>query len=285
MLSKCLPAQIVFCPPGATWNYSFIKYFGSTEIENEKIIYEKDTLVNGETVKLLRHERAFMACNLNRIKFTLLKQKGDTIFINNQKTQNTWQILYNFAAQAGQSWQTTFIQDNSTVVTYTMSVDSVKNVIINGMTLKQLYAGYSITERLGCNPFLFYFNNNGSGSCHHDYVSWFLCYQDSVFGTYQLTEKPCDFTNPLGINNISDFDKVFAVYPSPTVDWLRIEFNSINVSDLYLFDNLGNELIHRPVQANEHEKDVDIGDLDSGIYQLVLRSAYGWVSSKKIVKE
>jgi len=43
-----LKSQIVFCPPGAEWHYNFILPRG---IENEKISYDRDSIIGTETLK------------------------------------------------------------------------------------------------------------------------------------------------------------------------------------------------------------------------------------------
>lgn len=134
-----------------------------------------------------------MGYNYLANNLTLIKQKGDTIFFRNLITQHSWQILYNYAAPAGQSWQTKVDRldpiNGTYSVTYTITVDSAKNILVNNLNLKTLFAKYQviegpniissdavqITERFGSNLFMFsytdFFASDG------DLFYKFLCYQ------------------------------------------------------------------------------------------------------------
>jgi hypothetical protein len=159
LLNK-IQAQTVFCPLGAEWHYlfNFLGFLPGNSI-NENIKYTGDTLEGSDNVKILTHTRFFLQCS-PVVNKTLIKQKGDTVFFKNSRTLNGWQILYNFAALPGQSWTTSVLQNDSSVSTFTYSVDSVKQISVNGFSLKNLYvtkAGFSffpavqiqITERFG----------------------------------------------------------------------------------------------------------------------------------------
>src|SRR5688572_18100547 len=82
-------AQVVFCPPGARWNYTFVNipaWGGIYNFINESISYSKDSILNGESVKVLDHRFYYETCyNVGggKTKRTCIKQKGDTVFFRN----------------------------------------------------------------------------------------------------------------------------------------------------------------------------------------------------------
>src|SRR5688572_17464274 len=97
-------AQITFCPPGAKWNYSFQQYWMGILDHNYAVNYIGDSIVAGDTLKILQYNSFFRYSTLQQQPYiAFIKQRGDTIFIRNYWTNHQWQILYNFAAQPGQS--------------------------------------------------------------------------------------------------------------------------------------------------------------------------------------
>jgi hypothetical protein len=138
-------AQIVFCPPGASWNYSFV-YIpapnGIYNYVNEQIAYVKDSLIGGEPAKVLTHRFYYEQCyQVGQLqpKETYIKQRGDTVFFRNARTQHTWQILYNFASPPGGSWKTTLLDAYDIPYTTTLTVDSISQEVKNGFNLKKLH--------------------------------------------------------------------------------------------------------------------------------------------------
>src|SRR5690606_23110318 len=104
-------SQVVFCPKGAAWTYLFETW--PAQMYPSKIIYKNDSVIGQDTVKVLVHTKIYKNQNLcSYYKYTLLKQKGDTIFFRNDRTDGLWQILYNFATPPGQFWQTLIDDEN-----------------------------------------------------------------------------------------------------------------------------------------------------------------------------
>jgi hypothetical protein len=286
--------QIVFSPPGAKWHYSFTMLTFAPpagSVVNNKITYDRDSIIGVDTVKVLKTTRFFTQCS-SYTPFTLIKQKGDTIFMQNNRTQNTWQILYNFAAIAGQNWKTTFLDDNNTVKTYTISVDTVKYITINSFLLKQLIVHYTnqtgsgsakITERFGCNQFMFTYSNYTAGFCDYDYFNSFLCYEDSTFGLKQFTNKPCDYSYYVGLKENDNGDKLINIYPNPTSDILNLDFNNIATTENY-FVKITN-LLGQIVQETKLEKTLNISSIKNGIYFLQVFDKENLIATEKIIKE
>ncbi|WP_317896748.1 T9SS type A sorting domain-containing protein [Aurantibacillus circumpalustris] len=305
LIASTTKSQVVFSPPGAEWSYNIYWSGGGNPAWQytylEKIIYKKDSILNSDTLKVLTHNRFYLECDQGIAKTTLIKQKGDTIFMSNRGTRNQWEILYNFNTQAGQSWQTSvrtnlYSTDSNAVYVYTITVDSTTTINQNGFNLKRLFVRYAggsfpnqasnyaatITERFGCNRFLFNYYNFSRGFCDADWFQTNLCYKDSQFGTKQFTNRPCDFQNITGITE-NENENIFAVFPNPASNNLTIENKSSTQSlRLEICDLLGKSICKQNLEGTQT---IDVSSLQNGIYFLQVYDKMELLFTKKIVKE
>ncbi len=281
-------AQVVFCPPGAEWHYNFAFYtinpqtgFIKTSL-NEAIKYVRDSTLSSVTCKVLRHNYFFKgSCDASQTPLSLIKQTGDTVFVRNSRTHHKWQILYNFAAQAGDSWTDSLYSNSNTLKVFSFHVDSVSTVIVNGFTLKQLYSyPYTITERIGANSFLFNFNTSSCDGIDYDR---FLCYQDSTFGLKQFTSYPCNYSNPLGIKELKSDALEIKIFPNPAKEWLDLKEESLTGGEkISIVDVFGREV--RKTELSPSLR-IDLKDLSEGIYFLILTRNQEVMCSRKFIKE
>ena len=285
-------SQIVFCPVGAQWSHEFSSSIFSPTRNSYKINCTGSHIDGTDTIKTLLHSKFYLFCNESATYTTLLKQRGDTILFMNSRTQTTWQVLYNFAAQAGQGWQTTILQDSQTPITFNYMVDSVKTVQVNGFNLRRLYInnGYTtVTERFGSSGFLFDFMNSNGGSCDGDYFQELLCYSDLTFGTKQFTAKPCDFSNLVGINESTETKLKLQVFPNPSVDKLNIQIENSTGTDKY--ELLFVDILGKQIRLNKTEPkannyfEVDISSFKTGIYFLQIFQNDKLLINQKVIKE
>ncbi len=264
-------------------------------ISNESVKYTGDTLINGQVVKKLKHLRFFMSENQSLpTPLTLIKQSGDTIFVKNSRTGNQWQILYNFAAQPGQGWANTFNDGKTPLINTYTKVDSVKQVLVDGLSLKRLYVTYDdnivawagsklqhqITERFGSNVFLFPFYCRKSWS-DDDWIKDFLCYQDSSSGLHQFSSYTCNYSLAYGLENL-EADVAPNFFPNPVGDFLNIEHVLFAPAEFTLYD------VHGRV-VKRYELDltnlVDLRDLHPGIYLARVRKNGRTVYRSKIIRD
>lgn len=314
ILCNKIHSQVVFCPAGAEWHYSF-RYMNlpGDAIENEKIKYVRDSILNGETVKVLWHERFYKENHHKTLQgyvLTLIKQKGDTVFMKNAGTRNVWQILYNFAALPGQSWQDSIGDVDPTggwapynsCINYTVTVDSVRNVLVNNFLLKRLYVRYfassdfwiygypidtvQITERLGCSRFMFnYFPDPRDNYDLEEFVEIkdFLCYQDNTFGLKQFANFACDYSNPVWIQEGINESGNLKIYPNPVTDKFVLESpGNLNVEKITIYNYIG-KVVHTTINVKT-KQEIDISQLPTGIYFLKTENKCG-SGVFKIVKE
>lgn len=312
-------AQVVFCPPGAEWHYSFfVQAFSAEPFKwvNEQIKYTGDIVVNNDTLKVLEHKRYFKkynngAPNLGQ-PLTNIKQKGDTVFFRNATTLNAWQILYNYAALPGQGWQNTITLQPAWWTpnplypytnTYTVTVDSIANVVINSFILRRLYVKYQaiiyqnsgnlvtnsettvIDERLGCGQFLFNFYNRLRSNEYVETFKGFLCYKDSTFGTIQLTDKSCNYTDAVGVKENNYQNANVKIYPNPSQNELTITNQGQLWDDAIVIvkDVVGKKVKQMHLHEQSETK-VDISELPNGVYVLKIISDNKLICTDKLIK-
>jgi hypothetical protein len=99
--------------------------------------------------------------------------------------------------------------------------------------------------------------------------SWFD--KGGISYTFYLEDE--DLANDNFENKINDVK----VYPNPTSDYFTIEVN--REMKLLLINNLGQEIISKSISEKE---DIDVSNLNSGIYFIKLQDKYGNTSTKKI---
>lgn len=89
------------------------------------------------------------------------------------------------------------------------------------------------------------------------------------------------------INEPSDRDVSFILYPNPAKDLLRIKFAEKNVSDIEIFitDIIGNVIINKIVQVYPNETaSIDISHLSDGIYFVRSLSGNKSITQKLVVR-
>jgi hypothetical protein len=285
-----LNAQSKFIRPGAQWNYIFNNFFIPTEL-NVSHHYIGDTIVSGDTINILSNTYTNKNDDLcNPTANTWIKQKGDTIYFKNNLTAGTWQILYNFATPAGQSWTTIFPPATGTLNTYVVVVDSVKTVTINNTPLKQLkvryfggpYGGEStlITERIGCHLFMF---NYYRQECATDqpWFKEFVCYRDNSLGSVKIGYKPCSYKA-----SVTELQKTSAIQlsPNPAKGHIQIKLQHYEPnSTLLVNDALGKKIAELPAVSSESGIEFDTSVLPNGLYFLLFEGSSGSKSATKFM--
>lgn len=282
-------SQVVFCPPGAKWTADFTNGMWSTSILNSSISYSGDSIIGTDTLKVLTHNKFFNQCNNGSVS-TLLKQKGDTIFIKNRHTQDTWQTLFNFACSPGQGWTFTYTLQTLPAQTYSFTVDSSTTIIENGLSLRRQFlssqstfapsytAHTVVTERYAWG-FLFQFQGRIS-ACDGDGFINDLCYSDNEFGTKLFSALPCDYQNPSGVLELEQRQK-FQAFPVPCKDILVLA-NIKQGAIVSLMDLTGRLVLKKQLDSKQ---EIDLSELQSGIYFLSLVEKNGAQIQVKIVKE
>jgi len=284
-------AQVVFCPPGAQWNYEFYSSWFPPYSKNEKVVYVGDTIIGTDTCKILQHSYFLLWCNLH-IPKTFIKQKGDTIFFRNQQTEQSWEILYNFAAKKGDTWQTTVKQSNTSLMTYTFTVDSLDFVVYNGHILKRLilagpgaFEQRQILERIGLNWFVFNYPYTTVSSCKSFMMRELLCYKDSTFEQTMLSELPCDYAT--SVNSLEENSTRIKISPNPARSGFYLSHNLQNPQQINIeIKDIFGKLVFSTVSSQSANKlYIPIGDLNTGMYLISVKQNDKIIYNSKLIKQ
>jgi hypothetical protein len=288
-------AQITFPAKGADWHYMTIGggQVGPYYYANAEIKYIKDTMVMGKNAALLGNIDNFvLSGTLNLRSKTYIYTNNDTVYFCNNTTSNQWRVLYNFNCIAGQSW-TIYLQDSSlystnftnTLDSVIVLVDSVKYNIINGEALKTLYVTYQnyagnpfntsslIYDKIGDKNYLLNFIPREAAICDGcSAYAGLLCYQDSSFNLYQPdTSKPCNYYT-LDIKQQAINNEQLNVYPNPAQNSLQVTVNTGYIVQCILYDVLGKEVRHEMLDIRQDKAQIDISNLQNGVYFLRVKA-------------
>jgi len=290
-------SQSLFCLPGAEWKYSYVtvsgEYTGSVK-------HVGDTLLNGEIVQMIKYRSFYKTLSPIGCSNTIfIKQHGDTVFMKNCYTKGTWQILYNFAAAAGQYWLTT-VKDSVTTgsyaaVTHTIVVNAVTTITLNGLSLRKMFVSYcygsgvaqcynaEIIERVGCITYLFNYANSHPYIPDADAVYKFLCYSDSTFSPTAFSPGGCNYI--VGIDEQKS-NKGISIYPNPASEELFICLPSASSDEfqIILTDLSGREI--KSMSLFYAETHLNIQNLENGLYLLQIQDGLGKpVYQQKLLKQ
>lgn len=280
VLATIVNAQSKFVRPGAQWSYAF-KGFFAYQVYPITCSYAGDTLLGGDTCHKIRTPYIYLNANGCQARtFTLLKQKADSVFFKNSMTQNTWQLLYKLAASVGDSWTLTVLPDNSAVQYLTITVDSTGTRQINNTSLNYLVVTmtgglrgtktFKITERIGTSLFLFNIYKSECETDQEDFLQ-FLCYKDNEIGTWQPTNKPCNYKDFMSINDFENSESI-QISPNPSSGIFKLNFSQLSSQKLIanIYTPYAQLISSREITGTTAE--VNLTQLPKGIYYLELIS-------------
>ena len=85
--------------------------------------------------------------------------------------------------------------------------------------------------------------------------------------------------------NIDDFTETnIQVYPNPATDNITISCESIDLANIQIIDISGKIIINRNIQFNNNSTSIDISNLESGVYNLIINSAKFNEKTKLIIQ-
>ena len=303
VLSASLNAQSNFMAPGATWHYLIPSGGGGMipYIETNHVIkYTGDSLYNGRMTKILSNAPYYHSSCTTWYNSMLIYTSHDSIFFHGSKTVNDWELLYNYNALAGQSWQL-YLNSYNGIDTVTILVDSVKYNTINSISLKTMYVHYTdithpnagqsssltyrsiIYDRIGDNTCLFnYIFSPQVEPCYNTYL---LCYSDTTLGTYQVNDTvACDYSYATGIEQINTINEQVSVYPNPVHNSLQVRIANSSPVNIQITDVLGTEIENEELKMQNSTIQMDVSRLKPGIYFISGNTTNG-VYTTKFIKD
>ncbi|REJ80950.1 MAG: T9SS C-terminal target domain-containing protein [Bacteroidetes bacterium] len=270
---------------GAVWHYEFISLFGPGFV---KIEYTHDTIVQGKTCQVLRPTTyvfrsqgpglPLVLFSINQQASEYTYQNGDTVFYYRS---GAFQVLYNFGAQRGSSWDLGVDTNDLLCSRSLCNVIDTGSVFINGQFHRfidldpdpnssvGLY-GKAI-ERFGAaETYLFPLDRNCDSSIVVDWAYYsFSCYQDSSFSLYNVTANDCEYLLTIGIDEIKNRTEV-RVFPNPSNQSFKLISTLSGKYHLSLFSPEGELILETSGVLNDHE--INVQTLSAGIYFIRLRS-------------
>ncbi len=289
LLGGCLSCSLTlagqgWAPVGAQWYYGEgFAFSGNVDY----MLFESvgDTLIQGKACKRIEVKRNQGQCYVRPMVEHLYEQ-NDTIFLYDTVYQD-FQILYNFNAQPGDSWQFRMLGWNATPDTAFVTLDSFDFVNINGQSLKRIYchasyrydlsSGYpavndtfTVIEKIGHPNFFYHHYEEFYPVCDANYSTGLRCYQDSSLGLYQVdTSISCDYTYIwTGIAQHSN-SKTIQIYPNPVQHTLQLSGN-FELPLQYQIYNLNAQL---QMQGLLKDAQLNLMDLKDGLYILKLQNS------------
>ena len=295
-------AQITFPAAGADWHFETRSngFSGPYTYANTEVKYIKDTLFMGRTVKVLGANISYFLTAYVNSGHVFTYTSNDSVFFYNSQTLNQWQLLYSFNTPAGQSWQLQ-VQDKNGIDTIHVRVDSVKNTLVNSVSLKTLFVTYTeinhfpnsishsfpsvIYDRIGDTQYLFNYMSDWIPLCDGcTFIEGLLCYQDSTFALYQPdTAKSCSYTYT-GIKQFTGNNEQVTVWPNPASNSLQVAVSNGQVTSIYIHDVLGNEVNAGHVELVATSAQIDVSNLTNGVYFVEVRTREGTCTKKVIVQ-
>lgn len=193
--------------------------------------------------------------------------QNDSVFFYSLRS-NQFELLYDFTAQAGDSWTMHGLKTTIDLDSLTVQVDSVSQIIVSGNTLKVLHTtcnylffdwGCDIIAGVGNTAFLtpdFGLFEGGP---------WGLrCYTDASIDLH-FVSYPCDTT--LVVTATADPADRYGirVFPNPAGPQINITLEgSLHQPIMRLYNQFGLLLRQTPIQLGQTA--MPTGDLPSGLY-------------------
>ncbi len=289
LLLACSFTMIVlgqnWAPTGATWHYeivypfssqlSFVKYesVGDTNILSNscKII----TATGGTTVL------GFLIGNSD----TAYTYEDDGKIYVFDPSNNGFSLIYNFAADPGSTWTTTWDTCN-----FERSISSTDSIDINGITLKTLsFGSLKIIEGIGGERTLFH--GLGLVNCKPPdtiiyeipFIQRLRCYEDSIIGFYNTgISISCDYVT--GIKDTKDSGSNIGIFPNPTSGKFQIKNSNSNEDfiSVEIFNSFGKNIME--FETSEDLTPIDLSEKPKGVYLIRIKSSLEVFSEKIIVQ-
>ncbi len=295
LLSCVLSAQQKeWAPIGAKWYYTEqFAFSGSISY----ILFESvaDTVILGKNCRILQKSGDIICSEREMRSKEYMYQSGDTIFCYDPII-NDFYILYNFGAQAGDSWSFTISQMSAGTGrdTIVITVDSSDIVTINGQNLKRIFCSalfqysppysfggtqFQAIETIGSLHFMFYAENDINGHCDANWTSGLRCYEDSTLGLYHSYEKDCDYTytwTPSGGVSVENVDNQYNVkiYPQPASHSFYVELPQ-GEGFIYELYHLSGQLLQSGSYQGISPMQINCQSIPAGLYLLRLTERQG----------
>ncbi len=268
-----------WAPVGASWYYTEQFFYPiPIEIDYIKIESVKDTLIAGIPCRKLvkRHNPA--CCDRPLTEY-MYSENNKVYFYDS--AFSTFQVLYDFGAETGESWSFLIkdYMDPTDTDTMNVVVDSTEIVLINGFPLKRMYVTYhffnetdpsytynsTITERLGDESYMFNYFPEWAFGCDGNFAQGLRCYEDSVIGHYESgIVDSCTYVKLWTGVRETGLSKV-RIYPNPAQDKITVQFNE-KIPPEFIYDLYTSRGVRCKTGMALPEEPITVSGLAKGLY-------------------
>ena len=293
-------AQTEFAPVGAEWHYTFTVGGESSTNHFNRVICEKDTIIEGNNCRVLR--QYYDNSDIANEKYVIMQEQGKVYYYY----QEQFNLLFDFNAEIGDTIEFTFkyqkydLNNNwplfkDTILSARYEIETITTNAQNLKTFKSnildedkyivenehvLPLFYYYTEKIGHETVFIPMVDNVAHTADSHFA--LRCYSDAdlsfVSYWWSFTSLPCDYSIVTGINTPKIED--IRIYPNPVKDYFFIECN--NLIQIKLYDMLGREVLNQHI--NEKSL-INISHLINGLYIIKLLSKGEIIGNSKIVKQ
>jgi len=278
-----------FAPTGASWYYSYTE-MGDTGFYQIQSV--GDTTILGQQSKIIDVPESGKFSG-----FAYVYSNADSVFMYSELT-NSFQLLYAYDAQVGDSWTILRGDVNSSniVDTLIITVDSIYLQNINSNSLRSLDVTYllkpsflnpsnnwndnsTIVEIIGDFGYLFNFPKVPTVIDGGPYPKGLRCYSDNSFGSYEtgIVDSCTHYGVYVGIEAIKLFDS--KIWPNPVNEILNIEITPGSLSEVEvifeLYDMMGKRVLIKNLAPFENT--IDVSHLTNGVYTYKMGSTWGQI--------
>jgi len=160
------------------------------------------------------------------------------------------------------------------------SSDSLKvqHVSFSNDSIEFFDLGEMVIEKIGFASSMF--PNFPIPSCDLSFVGPVRCYEDSEIGLVNIGDLPCEY---VPIKNIESDLYSLKIFPNPSIEKIYVDHISNSFDELFFeIITIEGETIS---SSNLLTNEIDISNLESGIYFLKIFKKNGFVQILKFVKE
>lgn len=245
------------------WHYNQINFFTPPNLAYIKFEAIGDTLINGDTVKIILEENLSLTDTTSANIF--MKSDSGKVYLYVPEI-SSYKLIYDFTANTGDTIEVFCRQANQDSV-IKVHVDSISTININDNTLKvqhvsqirsegdEYYMEGEIIENIGWTGFMFPLH----AWADPPYGGSLRCFQNDKIGLYKLTETDCDYITS---NKIINKRNEIKIYPNPTTGKINIlseKIESIEIRD-----------INGKIVYSGNEKLIDLSYKKQGLYFVIV---------------
>ena len=269
-----------FAPVGATWHYSE-RFAFSGAVDYIRFTAEMDTMVNNQLCSKITKRHKLLN---GRPQTEFLFSRNDTVFFLDT-TFNEFQILYDFNAGPGDSWDIKVVTWENEIDTFSIRVDSTSMVNINGTMLKAMHVSYlmfdgylpetynsTIIEKIGVITYMFNWNVIAP-LVDANWTDGLRCYEDQDLGMYSTgIADSCEYTT-LAIDDSEQTNIATKIFPNPNDGhfFLSGSFGIAEEKTLSVYNSMGQVILEKSLTSEpEIYVEIQLGEIAPGIYFIMV---------------